>query len=87
MFLKEQIGSPSFHPWSKSRTLYFVTGLVTMSLVNGKMKGMEIHPGVYKKSNEENKLGSEGAIWRTEKKRRSRKFFIYVISIYMTVRM
>lgn len=58
-----------------------------MSLVNGKMKGMEIHPGVYKKSNEENKLGSEVPIWRTEKKRRSRKFFIYVISIYMTVRM
>lgn len=56
-----------------------------MSLVNGKMKGLEIHPEVDETRNEENKLGSEGPIWKTEKKRRFRKIFIYRINIYMTV--
>lgn len=40
---------------------------MTLSLVNGKMKGLKIHPEVDKTRPERNKLGSEGPIWRTEK--------------------
>lgn len=47
---------------------------MTVSLVNGKMKGLKIDPEVDKTRHERNKLGSEGPIWKTEKREDSENF-------------